>query len=147
MNNVMLSNQPQERVRSNKGSFWTRRTAKKWRIVVVVLVVLVIVIPFSWVIITNPFGIKDVKVVVEYPHHWTGYVGQLDVGNGLNETGNYSRLMHKMFDGKWNVFIMAQKEDDSTDILRVSIETLDGKVLKSASTVQPYEMIQAEVVL
>ena len=146
MINVMPSSQPQDRIQASKGSFYTRRIQKKWRIAVV-LVVLIIAIPLGWVMIANPFGIKDVKVVVEYPHHWTGNFGELDVIHPLNETGNYTHLMHKMFDGKWNVFIMAQKQDNSTDILRVSIETLDGKVLKSVSTIQPYEMVLVEVIL
>jgi hypothetical protein len=110
-------------------------------------VVLVIAIIVGWIVFTNPFGITDVKVVVEYDHHWTGSIGELDVMNGLNETGNYSHLMHKEFGGKWNVYIDAQKEDNSTDILKISIETLDGKVLKSAMTSTPYEMIFVEAIL
>jgi hypothetical protein len=118
----------------------------KWCIVFI-LVLLVMAILFVWMIFTNPFGMTDVKIVVQYAHQWSGGIGEGDAVAPYVQTGNYSLVMHKMFSGKWDVHVMAQKEDDSTDILRISIMTLDGKVLKSAMTSIPNEMIFAEAIL
>ena len=118
----------------------------KWRMALIP-VILVIVVLFIWATFTNPFGMTDVKIVVEYAHQWSGGIGEGDVVVPHVQTGNYSFVMHKTFGGRWDVHVMAEKEDDSTDLLRISIMTLDGKVLKSAMTSIPHEMIYAEAIL
>ena len=145
----MPASQPQRELKNERSSFWKMRVPPRWRHKIAVLAILVIVILVIWTALTlnDTFGIKDVRIVVEYDHHWTGGDGQWDVENALSMTGNYSHVWHWGYGGHWTADVHAQKDDGSNATLRVWIETLDGRILKSATTSEPYGMVQLDMVL
>lgn len=137
---------PRRVIQPSKGPLLQRRVPTKWRIVVVAAVI-VFAIVITWALFTNPFGTSDVKVVVTYSHPWSGAIGDLYDIHTWGSTGSYSQTLHRTHSGTWIVTANAQKLDGSSATLTISIQTMDGRVLRSSSTSTPYGMAQVVATL
>jgi hypothetical protein len=141
----MKASAPRAPIRSISAA--RRKNPHILRAVIVGGLVLVLAIVISWMLFTQPFSPTQVKVVVEYAHPWSGAIGDLYGINTWGSTGSYTQVLHKTHSGSWIVSANAQKEDGSTATLRISIITMDGKVLRSATTSEPYGVAQVAVMI
>jgi hypothetical protein len=87
----------------------------------------------------------QVRVVVNYSGSWSGAVGDLDGVEDWGHNGSYSVVLSRGDAAMWIVSANAQKGDDSGMMLRISIETLDGVVLKEDVTMAAYGVAQVAV--
>jgi hypothetical protein len=85
---------------------------------------------------------QTVRVQVSYGGAWQGAYG--DVSGIVSWSGNgpYSVTLTRGNQGLWVVSVNAQKMDDSSTGLTVSIIGSDGHVIKSATTSAAYGMAQ-----
>jgi hypothetical protein len=122
-----------------------RRNPHLLRAVIIAGFILVFAIVITWMVFADPFSPTEVKVVVTYSHPWSGAIGDLYGIDSWSAAGSYSQVLHKTHSGSWIVSANAQKEDGSTSTLTISIITMSGKVLASASTSEPYGVAQVAV--
>jgi hypothetical protein len=124
-----------------------QRNPKLLRAIVVAVIVLVFAVVISWAIYAHPFGPTQVKVVVEYSGSWSGAVGDLSHINSWGHDGSYAVILTKSGSGVWIISANAQKDDGSGGTLRISIQNMDGTVIRSASTSQPFGIAQVAISL
>lgn len=82
--------------------------------------------------------IAQVTVIIDYDDHWYGSLGGIDSSASYEGTGPASYTISHEGDGALNVAAVIQKSDGSPGTLAVSIETMDGTVLRAASTNAAY---------
>jgi hypothetical protein len=103
-----------------------------------------IILLFSLIASTpNVIGPQQVKVEVSYSGKWQGAVG--DLASIVSWSGDDQRtltLARTRPVGIWIVSANAQKMDNSSSILTISIVRMDGTVIKTASTNTAYGMAQ-----
>ena len=84
----------------------------------------------------------QVLIKVEYDGEWQGAYGDPSALVSWNGIGTKTVTLNKPDTYLWIVSANAQKQDDSSKTLTISILLLDGTVLKSASTSSPYGIAQ-----
>ena len=91
---------------------------------------------------SGPTKITQVLIKVEYDDEWQGAYGDPSALVSWNGIGTKTVTLNKPDTYLWIVSANAQKQDDSSKTLTISILLLDGTVLKSASTSSPYGIAQ-----
>jgi hypothetical protein len=135
---------------ANKGNVDTSYSNKKQKkpipyivFSIVFAVVGVIVVFFLITSIPNVIGPQQVKVEVSYSGKWQGAVGDLEgIVSWSGDDPRTLTLARARPVGMWIVSANAQKMDDSSSILTISIVRMDGTVIKTASTNTAYGMAQ-----
>lgn len=91
--------------------------------------------------------VNQVKIKVHYSGSWSGAYGDAGSIQSWSGTGDYSLTLNRPSSAisMWIISANAQKQDDSTTTLTISIVTMDGSVLKTASTTAAYGVAQVAV--
>lgn len=84
----------------------------------------------------------QVLIKVEYDGEWQGAYGDPSALVSWNGIGTKTVTLNKPDTYLWIISANAQKQDDSSKTLTVSILLPDGTVLKTASTTSPYGIAQ-----
>lgn len=84
----------------------------------------------------------QVLIKVEYDSEWQGAYGDPSALVSWNGNGTKTVTLNKPDTYLWIISANAQKQDDSSKTLTVSILLPDGTVLKTASTTSPYGIAQ-----
>jgi len=84
----------------------------------------------------------QVKVVVNYSGSWSGAYTDVETLQSWSHDGSYSIVLERSDMAMWIVSANAQKDDDSGAMLTISIQDMDGHVLKTASTSTAYGVAQ-----
>jgi hypothetical protein len=109
-------------------------------IIAVIAIVIVAVLALSGSLSTN-----QVKIVVHSSGSWS--LGYGDQGGINTATGSGDRefVLTKSTSGQWSVAASAIKMDMSAAQLTVTIEKMDGSVLKSSSTTTYFGMATVSI--
>ncbi len=83
-------------------------------------------------------SVTQAKVVIDYNGTWNGSVGQLLDLKNVNGTGHKEITVDKGNSSVFQVSALVHKSDASNATLTVSIEYMNGTVIKSDSTSTPF---------
>jgi len=81
---------------------------------------------------------RQVKVRVQYDGAWSGSIIDGTTSSNWEGIGDYFKVLTKDDSYGWFVSANAQKQDSYHTRLTISIEDMDGNIIKSASTDSPY---------
>ena len=136
--------QPMQKNRNEK----PRVRSKKKNILIGVLVLIIVVaVVVAAIVVTNTLETNQVQVKVSYSGSWSGSYGTTSSFVIWKGTGDKTVIVNKP-SGSGKLFIVsatAQKQDDSSNTLTISILKMDGTVLQTASTSDAYGSAQVSV--
>lgn len=95
----------------------------------------------------NDDRLDSVVVVISYSGEWSGSYGDLTGTRSVDGSGTTAYVMMRPAGTVWSVSAVMQKSDDSGGMLTVSIEDLDGNVLKTSSTIAAYGVATVAMVV
>lgn len=126
-----------------------KEEAKRSLVVLAVVLIAVIIIAGLAIGMATSGGSSDdrVKIVVSYSGSWSGAYGDAGSIQSWSHDGPYTKVLERPDRGTWIVSANAQKEDSGSGTLTISIQTMDGKAIKTSSTATAYGVAQVAAVI
>ncbi len=90
--------------------------------------------------------IDRVILEIDYYDNWNATVSN-DVEFSLSKFGKTQMTLMDLTKGGWTVTVRAQKQDGSMKGLTIRIRMIDGAVIGSASTFEPYGTAELTVII
>lgn len=135
---------------SNQSTIGQRRIPLKIGVIIIAITVVLGAVAIISLLNSTPSrtngGIQQVIVKVSYYGSWQGAYGSTGSIVSWSGTGSYSVTLTRN-SNIWVVSANAQKMDDSRDTLTISIFSLDGTMMQSASTNAAYGIAQVSAAM
>jgi len=131
-------------------SFFKPQSKKELTItaVVGVAIMFAIILALGFLVgAANEHEHDQVKVVVTYDGSWSGAYTDVETMQSWSHDGSYSVTLDRPDMDTWIVSANAQKADGGDGVLTISIQDMDGHVLKTASTSTAYGMAQVTMTI
>ena len=91
---------------------------------------------------TSHRHMKEIIIEISYAGPWKGIIHNNGDTQQISGFSDKTIHVHRILDGKWDLSFHCEKEDGSTNLLRVSIKSTDGAILEKLDTPEP-EIIRA----
>jgi hypothetical protein len=89
-------------------------------------------------VVTSGDRIERIKIIVTYPGNWEGVLYSNEKVQMISGFTSKTIIVLRPKNGVWAVSFEAEKIDDSSNQLKVVVELMNGKILDTAQTIDPY---------
>ena len=111
--------------------------------------ILIIILAFSVMnsgfLKTSRQQMVEVRIEVSYTGPWKGIIYNNGDTQQVSGFSDKTIRVCRPLDGKWDLSFNCEKEDGSTNLLRVSIKSMDGAILEKGYTLKPFGQVQLSV--
>lgn len=94
---------------------------------------------------TSHRHMKEIIIEISYAGPWKGIIHNNGDTQQISGFSDKTIHVHRILDGKWDLSFHCEKEDGSTNLLRVSIKSTDGAILEKGYAIEPYGRVELSV--
>ena len=104
----------------------------------IAIVAIILSILNTGILETSDDRIENIKIEVTYIGYWEGVLYNNEEVQGISGFTRKTIIVFRPNGEDWTLSFEAEKKDDTTSQLKVSVKLIDGTKLGEAQTVDPY---------
>jgi uncharacterized protein YxeA len=125
-------------------------TGKQYIVVIaapLVIIMTIVTILSSGFLATSEDRVDNIKIEITYSGSWEAMLYNNEEIQSLTGFTKKTLIVYRPSGDEWTLSFEAEKKDDSTNQLKITIKLIDGTKLGEAQTVEPYGKVSISMVI